>query len=133
MSKSLEEVVNDILDKTIPLMEVSQVLSHNEAYERGSKLLMAQGRLTNIWKQYADQLIVAKSQEEVAMHGAISTAEGKDADARKAAAKANPDRQKAAEEVARLENNIAYVQSFMRQFENSYRVFMAMVKNDAGL
>lgn len=130
MSKSLEEVVNDIIENTLPLMEVSQVLSHNEAYERGSKLLTAQGRLGNVWKQYADQLVLARSQEEQAMHGAISTAEGKDADARKAAAKANPARQLAAERVAMLENNIAYVQSFMRQFDAGFRLMSYMVKND---
>lgn len=132
MNKSLEDMVNEIIDNTLPLMEVSKVLTHNEAYERGSRLLIAQGRLTNIWKQYSDNLIMAKSREEQAMHGAVSTAEGKDADARKACAKANPERQQAAEEVARIENNISYVQSFMRQFENGYRLMTYMVKGQEG-
>jgi hypothetical protein len=131
---SIEEIISNIVETTIPLMEVSQALSHNEAYERGSKLLIAQGRLTNLWKQLADELIKAKASEEQAMHIAVSGAEGKDADARKAAAKANPERQAAAERVLLLENNIAYVQSFSRQFENAYRLMTYMIKGqDSGV
>lgn len=125
---NLEDVVNQIIEDAIPLMSVSKVLSHNEAYQRGSDLLIAQGRLTNAAKQYSDDLVVARSSEEQAMYAAIQTAEGKDADARKAAAKANPVRQAAAEKVALLENNLAYVQSFCRQFENGYRLMTYMVK-----
>jgi hypothetical protein len=128
--KTIEQLIEEIIEKTAPLMEVSEVLAQNEAYERGSKLLTAQGRLTNLWKQLADDLVKAKAIEEQAMYSAISVAEGKDADARKASAKANPARQVAAERVALLENNITYVQSFIKQFDAGFRLLTYMVKND---
>lgn len=126
--KSIEDMINEVIEKTTPLMEVSASISHNEAYQNASKLLIAQGSLTNLWKKLADELIKARAEEESAMHAAVSTAEGKDADARKAAAKANPTRQAAAEKVALLENNLAYIQAFSRQFENSHRLWTYLIK-----
>lgn len=124
----VEELAESIIQDHLPMLQVSGVLSANEAYSRGSSLLTAQARLTNCWKQLVDELVKARAYEEQAMHMAISSAEGKDADARKASAKANPERQSAAERVALIENNIAYIQSFSRQFENAYRLYTYMVK-----
>ena len=102
----------------------------NEAYSRGAAMLTAQARLTNVWKELADQSIQAKAEQEQAWYAALTTAEGKTVGDREAAAKANPEYQAISSRLELLKNNIAYVQSFMRQFENSYRLMTYMVKGE---
>lgn len=128
-----EELAEQIINEHLPLLEISKVLGTNEAYSRGAAMLTAQARLTNVWKELADQSIQAKAEQEQAWYAALTSAEGKTVGDREAAAKANPEYQAISSRLELLKNNIAYVQSFMRQFENSYRIFMAMVKNDIGI
>lgn len=127
-----EELAEKIINEQLPLLEISKVLGTNEAYSRGASMLSAQGALTHVWKELADKLVLARSQEEVAYHQALSTAEGKDAEARKASAKANPIYIKARQEVELLENNVAYIQSFNRQFDAGFRIFSYMIKGGEG-
>lgn len=126
---TVEELAEQIINEHLPLLEISKVLGTNEAYSRGAAMLTAQARLTNCWKQLADESVLAKASEEQAYNAALQIAEGKDAEARKASAKANIVYLKAKEKVNLLENNTMYLQSFMRQFENGYRIFMNMTKN----
>ena len=130
---TVEELAEQIINEHIELLQVSKVLSQTEAYTRGSSMLTAQGRLTNCWKALADGLVLAKAQEETAYNIALQSAEGKDAEARKASAKANRAYLNAKERVSLLENNTQYIQSFIRQFENGFRLFSYMIKGDVGV
>jgi hypothetical protein len=125
---TVEELVEQIVNEHIELLQVSKVLGQTEAYQRGSSFLTAQARLTNCWKELADQLVLAKAGEEQAYNNALQVAEGKDAEARKASAKANGMYLKAKEKVSLIENNTQYIQSFMRQFENGFRLCSYMIK-----
>lgn len=127
---NIEDLAASIIDEHIPLLQVSKVLGTNEAYSRGSSLLTAQARLTNCWKELADKLIVAKAQEEQAWYSALMAAEGKTVGEREAAAKTNRVYSEASMECERLKNNLAYIQSFLKQFENGYRLFTYMVKGE---
>lgn len=130
---TVEELAEQIINEHIELLQVSKVLGTNEAYQRGSAFLTAQARLTNCWKELADQLVLAKAGEEQAYNNALQVAEGKDAEARKASAKANKVYLNAKEKVNLLENNTQYIQSFIRQFENGFRLFSYMIKGDVGV
>ena len=125
-----EQLAEQIINEHLPLLEISKVLGTNEAYSRGAAMLTAQARLTNVWKELADQSIQAKAEQEQAWYAALTSAEGKTVGDREAAAKANLDYQAISNRVELLKNNVAYVQSFMRQFENAYRLMTYMIKGE---
>jgi hypothetical protein len=130
---TVEELVEQIVNEHIELLQVSKVLGQTEAYQRGSSFLTAQARLTNCWKTLADSLVTARAEEDVAYNAALQVAEGKDAEARKSAAKANRGYLAAKEKVSLLENNTQYIQSFMRQFDSGFRLMSYMIKGDVGV
>lgn len=131
-----EELAEQIINEHLPLLNISGVLSTNEAYTRGAAFLTAQARLTNVWKELADQSIQVKAEQEQAWYTALMAVEGSHpgkklvAAEKEAAAKANPEYQAISSRLELIKNNVAYVQSFIRQFENSYRIMSYMVKGE---
>lgn len=126
-----EELAEQIINEHLPLLEISKVLGTNEAYSRGAAMLTAQARLTNVWKELADQSIQAKAEQEQAWYAALTSAEGKTVGDREAAAKANPEYQAISSKLELLKNNLMYIQSFTKQFDAGFRLLSYMIKNES--
>ena len=128
---NLQEQVSSVAEKYIELLPVGEQNFSVGSEQKASKFLIASVQLAGLRDKLLNAKIKKDSMVSIAYNQAIANAEGKDATARSAAAKANPAYLSAEEDAALIENQLIYIKSLLDIFNNAHLLYRALLKNEA--
>lgn len=118
--------IKELVNKNLELLPNETMISQQEAAVRSGRFLSVVAELANYQHTLLNKKLGADSQETVQYNSAISTAEGRDAEARKASAKANPGYLSAKESLGQVEADLVWVKTTMSVFENASVLYRQM-------
>lgn len=122
----IKQEIKELVDKNLELMPSEKSITQHEAEIRSGRFLHVIAELANYQHELLNQKLNADSQETVSYNNAISTAEGRDAEARKASAKANSGYISAKQALGAIEADLVWVKTIMQVFENASILYRQM-------
>jgi hypothetical protein len=111
--------IKDLVNKNLELLPSEKTITQQEANIRSGRFLYVIAELANYQHELLNKKISADSQETIYYNTAITSTEGRDAEARKAGAKANPSYIAAKEVLAQVDADLVWVKATMSVFENA--------------
>lgn len=111
--------IKELVEKNLELLPSEKTITQQEAEIRSGRFLYVIAELANYQHLLLNKKISADSQETVQYNVAISSAEGRDAETRKASAKAKTEYINAKEDLSRIDADLLWVKTIMSLFENA--------------
>lgn len=118
--------IKELVDKNLALLPSETMITQQEAAVRSGRFLSVVAELANYQHSLINKKINADSQETVNYSAALSSSEGRDAEARKASAKASSSYIAARESLEQVEADLLWVKTIMSVFENASVLYRQM-------
>ena len=125
-----QEQIESIVNQYLELLPVEDKNLLVKSEDKASRFLIAIAKLANLRNGLLNSKVKKESLQAVTFNEAIKTAEGKDAETRKAASRANPDYLSITEEVNIIDNQLLLVKTYIDIFTNSHLLYRALMKDN---
>lgn len=120
--------IKDLVNKNLELLPSEKTITQQEASIRSGRFLYVIAELANYQHNLLNKKINADSQETISYNAALSHSEGRDAEARKAGAKANLPYLSSKKALLEVEADLLWVKTLMQVFENASILFRQIGK-----